>query len=257
MKTHTSSLGLPCFLLLAFSFNIVAQSVEKSAGVKLFEAGDYVGAIELLKKSNDIVDLNILGYAYERIGNEKDARNAFDRSFKSGYKEFSDGIVKRANFDLKNAVPEDKLSIFLEKHSARIVVTAISARKTLEMKGPSSKDQEWTMRAKMVGEVGSILFTNQMVYSARELDVDAKINNKPRARYTDSARSNGTQGKIELLVLFAADATIKGVIATQTLPHGLTEEGYLAASKIAFTPAQRAGKPVAVLKMMSYSFAIY
>lgn len=257
MKIRIPSLTLSISLILLFAVVTVAQPDAKSDGIKLFDKGDYAGAIDLLKKSSDLVDLNYLGFAHEKLGNEKEARNAFDRSFKSGYKEFFDGIIKRANFDPKNAVPEDKLSIFLEKHSPRIVVTAASARKTLEMKGPSSKDQEWKMRAKILGEIGSLLFANQMVYSARELDVDAKIINKPRARYTDSARINGIQGTIELLVLLAADATIRGVIATKTLPHGLTEEGYLAASKIAFTPAERAGKPVAVLKMMSYSFAIY
>lgn len=257
MKIRTSSLGLPCFLLFLCSVNIFTQSIEKSAGAKLFDAGDYAGAVELLKKSNDLVDLNVLGYAYEKTGNEKEARNAFDRSFKAGYKEFSDGILKRASFDSKNPAPEDKLSTFLEKNSARIVVSGVSARKVLEMKGPSWKAADWHSRAQLFAEIGRILLADQMVYSIRELDLDAKVTKKPRPSYTNSARTEGVQGTVELLVLFDSDGKVKSSIVTRPLANGLTEEAYRVSNQIVFSPAQKSGKSVAVLKPISYSFSIY
>jgi hypothetical protein len=234
-----------------------AQIVEKSPGIKLFDKGDFAGAIELLKKSSDLVDLHYLGYAYEKSGNEKEARNAFDRSFKNGYKEFSEGIIRRASFGPKQPAPDDKLSVFLEKNAERIVVTGLSARRTMELIGASSKDNEWMMRARLLGEIGRILVSHQLVYSARELDVEAKIITKPRPGYTDYARNNSTQGTVELLVLLDADGSVKGAIPTKTLANGLTEQSYIAANRIVFTPAQRAGKPVAILQALSYSFAIY
>lgn len=245
-----------CFTFVS-SLQLLAQAPEKSQGIKLFDKGDIAGAIELLKKSDDLVDLNYLGYAYEKLGKEKDARNAFDRSFRNGYKEFAEEIISRSAFDLKQSTPVDKLSIFLQRSPERIVIAALSARRSLELKGPSSKEAEWTMKARMFGEIGRILVSNQMIYSSRELDTDAKIISKPRPGYTDLARMNNTQGTIELLVLLDSDGTVKGAIATRPLPNGLTLQSYIAASKITFTPAQKAGKPVATLKAMSYSFTIY
>lgn len=245
------------FILLLITTTAVAQTNEKSPGIRLFDEGDFAGAIELLKKSDDLVELNYLGYAYEKSGNEKEARNAFDRSFKNGYKEFGEEIIKRASFDPKKTVPDDKLSTFLEQHAQRIVVAAVSARRTLHLKGPSAKDNAWTMKALMLGEIGSIIASNRLVYSARELDTDAKITSKPRPGYTDEARTGGTQGTVELLVLLDIDGTMKGAIPVKLLANGLTEQSYNAVKKVNFVPAQRAGKPVAMLKAISYSFSIY
>jgi hypothetical protein len=257
MKVVFSSIIPSIFFLLLLAICSDAQTAEKNAGIKLFEQGDIAGSIELLKKSDDLVDLNYLGFAYEKSGNEKEARNAFDRSFKAGYKEFADEIIKRSSFEPKQAVPDDKLSSYLGKNAARIVFTAVSARKALDLKGSSTKQNEWIMKARMIGEIGRILVSNQLVYSAREIDIEAKITNKPRPGYTDQARSNNTQGTIELIVFFDADGKVKGAIPTKLLANGLTEQAYIAANKITFTPAEKAGKAVAMLKMISYSFSIY
>ena len=257
MKIRIPSLFLPICFTLLFAIASVAQPAEKSPGIKLYDKGDIVGAIELLKKSDDLVDLNYLGYAYEKSGNEKEARNAFDRSFKAGYKEFADDIIKRASFEPKKSVPDDKLSSFLEKNASRIVVSAVSARRTLELKGSSANDNEWKMKALMIGEIGRLLVSGQLVYSVRELDADARIIAKPRPGYTDRARYNNTQGTIELIVLFGADGQVKGALPTKGLANGLTEQSHLAAHRISFTPAQKAGKSVAILKAISYSFSIY
>jgi len=245
-----------CFSLL-FAVGVAAQPEPKSQGIKLFDSGDFAGAVEALKKSDDFVDLNYLGYAYEKLGNEKEARNAFDRSFKNGYKEYGEEIINRASFDKDRPAPVEKLSIFLEKNVQQIIVAAVSARRTLELKGPSAKDNLWSMRARMIGQIESILASNRMVYSSRELDVDAMITSKPRPGYTDAARTNGTQGTVDLLLLLDVDGTVKGILPTKLLATGLTEQSYNAATKIVFAPAKRAANPVAVLKTVSYSFSIY
>ncbi len=247
---------LICFTLL-FAIIGTAQPSEKSAGIKLFENGNISQAIELLKTSKDLVDLNYLGYAYEKSGNEKEARNAYDRSFRNGYNEFAEELIRRASFDHKQIAHDDALSDFLIKNAGRLVVTAVSSRKIIEMKGPSSKENEWLMRARMMSEIGRLLVSDQMIYSSREIDTDVKVTSKPRPGYTDLARTRNTQGTVELLILLGSDGKVKGAIPTRTLANGLTEQAYMATNKISFTPAQKSGKPVAMLKAMSYSFSIY
>jgi len=83
------------------------------------------------------------------------------------------------------------------------------------------------------------------------------ITSKPRPGYTDAARTNGTQGTVDLLLLLDVDGTVKGILPTKLLANGLTEQSYNAATKIVFAPAKRAANPVAVLKTVSYSFSIY
>jgi TonB family protein len=84
-----------------------------------------------------------------------------------------------------------------------------------------------------------------------------KILSKPRASYTDSARSAGQQGTITLAVVFSADAKIKHILLLKGLGYGLDQQALKAARSIAFEPQIENGKPVSVVKMLQYSFAIY
>lgn len=84
-----------------------------------------------------------------------------------------------------------------------------------------------------------------------------KILSKPRASYTDSARRAGQQGTITLAVVFSADAKIKHILLLKGLGYGLDQQALKAARNIAFEPQIENGKPVSVVKMVQYSFAIY
>lgn len=234
-----------------------AQPPTKSAGIQLFEKGDLAGAIAALKDSDDVVDLHFLATAHERLGHEKEARKAFDRSFRRGYEEFSMDLIARARFGNVQPAPVEKLSPFLEKYADRVIVTGLSAKRSLDLKGDSSKDNEWLMRAIFFAELARILAANEMVYSKRELDVELRISSKPRPGYTDQARTSNEQGTVELIVLYGADAKIRAAWPIRPLRHGLTEQAYNATLKQKFTPAEKNGKPVAVLGVTSYSFSIY
>jgi tetratricopeptide (TPR) repeat protein len=87
-------------------------------------------------------------------------------------------------------------------------------------------------------------------------DKELKIISKPRCRYTDLARENLITGTVRLAVEFGADATIKSIVAVQSLPFGLTEDCIAAAKNIKFEPATKNGKPVTNIKVISYSFDI-
>lgn len=84
-----------------------------------------------------------------------------------------------------------------------------------------------------------------------------RITTKPRADYTDNARSAGTQGSVKLAVEYGADGKINFIFPVQTLPNGLTATSAEAAKKIKYEPAQKDGKPVKSIAITTYNFTIY
>jgi tetratricopeptide (TPR) repeat protein len=80
---------------------------------------------------------------------------------------------------------------------------------------------------------------------------------KPRAPYTDLARSNNVQGVIRAVVLLGADRRVHHVLLLTRLGYGLDEEVVKAAGAIKFEPRTRDGKPIPTVVTMEYSFSIY
>ena len=84
-----------------------------------------------------------------------------------------------------------------------------------------------------------------------------KVISKPKANYTDSARTNQIQGIVRLRVTFTAAGTTENIVPVSGLPFGLTEQAIAAARQIRFEPAKRNGQPIASTKIVEYSFTIY
>jgi TonB family protein len=84
-----------------------------------------------------------------------------------------------------------------------------------------------------------------------------KVISKPRANYTNEARTNQVQGKVVLRVTFLANGQIGAVSVVSGLPDGLTEAAITAAKGIKFEPAIRGGVPLSVTKPVEYTFTIY
>ena len=80
---------------------------------------------------------------------------------------------------------------------------------------------------------------------------------KPRANYTDSARSNNIQGVIRAAVLLGADGRVRYVLLLSRLGYGLDEEVIKAARQIKFEPKTKDGRPVPSVVTFEYSFTIY
>ena len=80
---------------------------------------------------------------------------------------------------------------------------------------------------------------------------------KPRANYTDAARTNQTEGTVTLRVTFLPNGKVGDVGIVKYLPDGLTEGSVEAAKNIKFEPATLNGKPIAVTKQVQYSFSLY
>ncbi len=84
-----------------------------------------------------------------------------------------------------------------------------------------------------------------------------KFISKPKANYTDQARTNQIQGTVRLRVTFTASGQIGSIAPVAGLPYGLTEQAIAAARQIRFEPAMRNGVPIPTTAVVEYNFNIY
>ncbi|MEP7037870.1 MAG: energy transducer TonB, partial [Acidobacteriota bacterium] len=84
-----------------------------------------------------------------------------------------------------------------------------------------------------------------------------KFISKPKASYTDQARTNQVQGTVRLRVTFSASGQIGSIAPVSGLPYGLTEQAIAAARQIRFEPAKRNGVPIPTTAVVEYNFNIY
>ena len=84
-----------------------------------------------------------------------------------------------------------------------------------------------------------------------------KILAKPRATYTERARSAGVQGAIRLAVLLGANGKILYILKLKGLGYGLDENAIGAARQITFVPKMKNGVPVSTVVTLEYGFSIY
>lgn len=80
---------------------------------------------------------------------------------------------------------------------------------------------------------------------------------KPRANYTDAARTNAVTGSVKLKVTLLASGQVGSITAVTRLPHGLTEQAIAAARLIRFEPRRVNGVPVSTIATVEYNFNIY
>jgi TonB family protein len=78
-----------------------------------------------------------------------------------------------------------------------------------------------------------------------------------KAKYTELARHNAIEGIVVLNVVFYPDGRIGRVRVIRGLPYGLTAQALIAAEKIRFQPAMRAGRDVAVSGNLEFAFNLY
>jgi TonB family protein len=78
-----------------------------------------------------------------------------------------------------------------------------------------------------------------------------------KAKYTEDALQNKTQGLVLLYMSFNANGTITDISVKAGLPDVLTEKAIEAARKIRFQPAVKGGVPISVRRPLLYSFTLY
>ena len=84
-----------------------------------------------------------------------------------------------------------------------------------------------------------------------------KILSKPKATYSDEARSNSAQGTVRLKVTLLSSGQVGSIVPVSRLPYGLTERAIAAARQIRFEPKMVNGVPVPVTVTFEYSFTLY
>ncbi|HEY2867302.1 MAG TPA: energy transducer TonB [Pyrinomonadaceae bacterium] len=84
-----------------------------------------------------------------------------------------------------------------------------------------------------------------------------KVTSKPRAEYTDEARSDEVQGTVRLKITLMADGHVGNITPLNELPDGLTERAIAAARQIKFEPRKVNGVPQSSVVTFEYSFTIY
>jgi TonB family protein len=95
---------------------------------------------------------------------------------------------------------------------------------------------------------------NETVYKARDVDVKARLLNRPEPRYTADARKNEISGIVILKAVFGKNGQVQNISVVSGLPYGLTEQAIIAARQIKFTPAMKEGKPVSMWMQLEYNF---
>lgn len=84
-----------------------------------------------------------------------------------------------------------------------------------------------------------------------------KILAKPKALFTDSARTNQTQGTVRLRVVLLASGAVGSITPLSRLPDGLTEQAIAAARQIRFEPEKVNGIARAKTVTLDYNFTLY
>ncbi|MGH9818875.1 MAG: energy transducer TonB [Pyrinomonadaceae bacterium] len=84
-----------------------------------------------------------------------------------------------------------------------------------------------------------------------------KIIAKPRAAYTDEARTNNVQGSVTLKIVLLASGQVGSITPLNRLPYGLTEQAIAAAKQIKFEPKKVNGVAQATTVTFQYGFNIY
>ncbi|HQZ95393.1 MAG TPA: energy transducer TonB [Pyrinomonadaceae bacterium] len=240
----------------AFTIRISAQESENRDGIALLNKGDFAGAVKALKDSDSFIDLYYLGRAYENLANEKDAKKAYDKSVKRGYRVVEGEIRKRLPAADDKPVAGMSLSTFLQEFAPKLTIAAKAARRAFELKGQLSKENEWIMKSRFLYELDKAV-NQDAVYSNAELDTELMITAKSPPGYTDAARKSDTTGTIVLICLFSREGKVTAAMPVKALANGLTEQAYVAAEKIGFKPGIKNGRPVTSLRTIAYSFSIY
>ncbi|CAN5842812.1 hypothetical protein BH20ACI4_BH20ACI4_06210 [soil metagenome] len=83
------------------------------------------------------------------------------------------------------------------------------------------------------------------------------ITYKPKPKYTDEARQKNITGNVRVRVTFLPSGQIGSVAPVSNLGYGLTEQAIAAARGIRFEPQLQNGRPVAVTRVVVFTFTIY
>ena len=217
------------------------NAFESEYNVSRFEKGDFEGDIKTFEKDGVYLTEMMLASSkasYRLSVHSKDKSNPVLEKFLYSIKLENLPLFKQTT---SVQTTDSVVSVETLKTSPIILQALITKdAEKLKIKYDLKDKQEYTNR------------TDTANYSRALV-----ILSKPRAKYTDMGRSNNVSGEIMLKVLFRADGQIGDVTVLKKLGSGLDEEAVNAVRKVKFLPAEINGKPVDIIRQLSYSFTIY
>jgi TonB family protein len=80
---------------------------------------------------------------------------------------------------------------------------------------------------------------------------------REKAKYTEVARINKSQGTVVLSVVFNVEGKVTDIRVIRCLPDGLLQNAIKAAQNIRFNPAIKNGTPVSVRGQLEFTFNLY
>lgn len=213
--------------------------------ISQFTLGEFIGDVYVAETKDSYSMTFYIASSKEFYSVTASAKTSKDATFEKFLQSFKLGD----RYLIKQEAPltqteENKISITSLKTSP-IVLEALQKKDAEKTKIKYDLEKKKTSIIKET-------YNNETKYS-RSLT----ILRKPRTRFTDAARQNGTQGIIQLRVQFLANGEIGDIVVLASLKNGLDREAVDAARKIKFLPAEIDGKPVDITKTIEYSFAIY
>lgn len=286
---------LICLSVLIFAVGVKAQDTPAVAPVswERYKASGHDISV-ILPKLPNLVDGNSLCDELEKRSYFAFAENAvyeFAIAAKSKQKPPAICPVKRAFGDmslkerlaaLRSANSEmevvdaangsRQIYKFSGKYSTRWVVPDMAKDRWIEMavtrRTSGTADDERFLTSldfaggssKKIGDGSSVTLGDPNAGGSKTddaLTAAIMIVSKPRARYTDNARSSSTQGTVRLKVTLLANGGIGTVIPVTELADGLTEQAVSAAKRMVFLPKMVNGVPVSTTVTVDYGFSIF
>ncbi len=159
--------------------------------------------------------------------------------------------------DLSLANSKETADLASKKRLAYVKDAAVALEQYIRLQ-PNDKDISiWREQLETIRAYATEPSSDAQVLSGKDVTTRAIVRSKPQPQYTELARGNGVTGVVVLRAIFAADGTVRGILAIKGLPDGLTEAAIAAARKIKFLPATKNGRPVSMYVQLEYNFYLY
>jgi tetratricopeptide (TPR) repeat protein len=211
-------------------------SEERDRGIQLYQQGDAMGAIELLRKAvehhkDDISAWHCLGLSLQQVEKRDDARKAHEKAAK-----------------IADALLSSSLDRAINLPKTQLLEAADSAERYLALSvHPSKKKtEEWRDRADFLRVFAPSNDLGVKAYSGKDVTTKPRVLSKPEPTYTEDARKHQITGTVILRCIFAADGRVINIVPIRGLRYGLTRKAITVAYAIKFIPATKDGHPVSM-----------
>jgi TonB family protein len=221
---------------------------------KNFYAFEIMGRVKL-RQDNPSEALRNIEQAVQLNPNRADLHLLKAQTYIRSYAKFRVGITESSS-----EWPEEKREGATTRRKEAFKQAAESLTAYLSLKPSPETQAMWQQQLEALqaysGKIDLSGVSGQVV-DMKGPSLRPTITYKEKARYTDTARNNGVQGTVTIMVIFAADGTLRHPIILHSLDEGLDQNALIATSKIKFIPAAKDGKAVSVIGNLEFSFNLY